>query len=458
MALRIYYCCSNLLVEVVCLNVLRKEVGKMKSSLIIILMITAAFVLAPVMVYAQTDQAAATPPLSQPLVREGTLATKLADVLKVGPATNEAEAESALTAVGIAPKNGWIADYPVTPDITGELQTSIIDAATAGGITLGKDDAVKAFNDVMNEYNLPVAPGISTVAASNATAPAYPESDVANNYYYDEGPPVVTYYAPPPDYAYLYTWVPYPFWWWDFWFPGFFVLADFDGHGHHHGHDGHHDGHHDGRGHEGKEFVSNHFRDPSTGTMSRVDPATRASGGTLTGGHRGWNNASAQSSAQSIVTNRRTFAPRTNSPAVSSSTNGMYATTPHSQTSVSSGGRNSVAPASGSHRISNYNNRSFNQSTYRAPRVASSSGQSRSFSQPAYRTSGNFSSSVGNRSYSMPSAGSRFSGSSISAQSLGGRSFSAPSVGSGFSGGSFSGMRGFGGGARTGGSFGGFRR
>ncbi|MDA8173965.1 MAG: hypothetical protein M0018_05150, partial [Nitrospiraceae bacterium] len=81
------------------------------------------------------------------------------------------------------------------------------------------------------------------------------------------GPPVVTYYAPPPDYAYLYTWVPYPFWWTNLWFPGFFVLGDFDivvfDHFHHHH----------------REFISNHFRDPVTGRFFRIDPTNRSRGG-----------------------------------------------------------------------------------------------------------------------------------------------------------------------------------
>jgi len=53
------------------------------------------------------------------------------------------------------------------------------------------------------------------------------EADV-DEYYEDEGPPVITYYAPPADYYYLYDWDPWPFWWAGIWFPGFFVLADFD--------------------------------------------------------------------------------------------------------------------------------------------------------------------------------------------------------------------------------------
>ncbi len=393
------------------------------KSLVILATIMIALVMMPVMAVAQPAQpGTATPPLSQPLVREGTFATKLADALKVGPATNEAEAERSLSAVGIAPKNGWIADYPVTPDIAGELQTSIADAAVAGKIPKTKDSAAKAFRDVMTSYNLSAAPGISDLAANEASAPAYPESEVINNYYYEEGPPVVTYYAPPPDYAYLYSWVSYPFWGWDFWFPGFFVLGDFDiGF---HGHRGHGDHH----GHGDREFISNHFRDPSTGRMSRIDPANRAHGGTFAdrGGATGWTSTSARSSAQSIVTNSRIFASgRMNS------ANGVARPTSLSMASASTAGKRAATGA-----------RTYGSSNLNSAR--SFSGQSRTFSRPAYRTQGNFTPSMGGRSFASPSGGSR--------------SFSAPSAG-GRSGGAFGGMRGsFSGGGRGGGSFGGSRR
>jgi len=59
------------------------------------------------------------PPISQTLVREGDFAVKLAESLKMGKPQGEAEAESMLASAGVAPKNGWIADYPLTPDIIG---------------------------------------------------------------------------------------------------------------------------------------------------------------------------------------------------------------------------------------------------------------------------------------------------------------------------------------------------
>lgn len=233
------------------------------KGLLIVGLLTMAFVAVPVVVNAQTEGIPA--PLSQPLVREGTLATRLSDVLNLGPAVSEVEAESALSAVGIAPGNGWIADYPVTPDIADELEASVIDAAETGNLSLTKDAAVEAFREVMAEYNLP-APPDGVAGSAEASLPDYPDAAALSNYYESEGPPVVTYYAPPSDYAYLYDWVPSPFWWSGLWFSGFFILTDFDVRVHRHGHKR-------GDGHD--EFISNHFRDARRGITVRVDPATR---------------------------------------------------------------------------------------------------------------------------------------------------------------------------------------
>ena len=249
---------------------------------------------------AQPEQTTAgNPPLEQPLIREGDLAMKLVEALKLGTPESETEAESTLASVDITPRNGWIADYPVTPDIIDELQSAVGEAAESGKIAVVKEAALETFRGVMNEYNVSVKADTSGKGAGETTGPNYPDSTVENNYYYDEGPPVVTYYSPPPDYAYLYTWVPYPFWWWDVWFPGFFILADFDAHvdRHRHGHD--HDRDH------GK-LISNHFVDPKTGRMFRIDPANRFHGGTFSdrAGAVG-SRPSAKSGAQAILNTSR---------------------------------------------------------------------------------------------------------------------------------------------------------
>jgi hypothetical protein len=74
---------------------------------------------------------------------------ELAEALKMGEVKNEAEAESRLASMGIAPRNGWIADYPVTPDIIGELQNAIGAAVDSDKIAVNKDEAMNAFQDLI---------------------------------------------------------------------------------------------------------------------------------------------------------------------------------------------------------------------------------------------------------------------------------------------------------------------
>jgi hypothetical protein len=230
------------------------------------------------------------PPIAQPLVREGDFAVKLTGALKLGTTSSEIEAESILGSAGIVPRNGWIADYPVTPDIIGELQTAIAEAAAAGKLAMGKDEALRASQDLLSGYDLSIKTGAPGQQGSTAPGTNYPESPVINNYYYDEGPPVVSYYAPPPDYAYMYTWVPYPFWWWTYWYPGFFILVDFHVPVYGHGYGGH------------GGYVSNHYRDVGTGGISRIDPANRAHGGIYPDRRgAGLSSPSARSGAQAIL-------------------------------------------------------------------------------------------------------------------------------------------------------------
>ena len=193
----------------------------------------------------------ALPPIGQALVREGDFAIQLEAALGMGTAGNETEAESRLAEAGISPRNGWIADYPMTPDIAGE-------------IGLSAESAAERFNNIMAQGGLSATAssvgGGSGAYAVSASAPGEAEID---DYYYDEGPPVITYYVPPPDYSNLYAWVPYPFWCYGFWFPGYFMLNDFHrpvfvGHRH--------------------AFVSNHFRDIGGRRYMRIDPVARFQG------------------------------------------------------------------------------------------------------------------------------------------------------------------------------------
>ena len=228
---------------------------------LLISVITVGFLMLPLMVYAQSEQrVTGVPPVSQALVSEGDFALELATALRLGTPSDEAQAEDMLTSADVTPKNGWIADYPVTPNIVGELQDAVANAADSRKLPMGKDEALKAFQDLTTEFGLAILPGSSGEYAENQPQP---NPAVIDNYYYDEGPPVVTYYPPPSDYYYLYAWVPYPFWCSGFFFSGFFVLNDFDNVVvvNHHGHHGHHK-------------ITNHFINPKTRTVTRVDPVS----------------------------------------------------------------------------------------------------------------------------------------------------------------------------------------
>lgn len=219
-------------------------------------LIISLLVFIPAMVCAETTAA---PPIRTALVREGALAVRLADVLELGAGNDEAAAESSLGELGIAPQNGWIADYPVTPDIIGELQQALIAAADASRLNMDRDDALQRFYDVNAELGLSVVP-YADESVRQASSEDYPTEATVNNYYYNYGPPVVTYYEPPPGYVYLYAWVPFPFWSWGFWFPGFYVLHDF-----------HKTVVIDSR----VVYVSNHYRDARHKRVYIVDPVKR---------------------------------------------------------------------------------------------------------------------------------------------------------------------------------------
>jgi hypothetical protein len=249
------------------------------------------------MAYTQSDQnSAETPPVAQPLVSEGDFALKLLTALDLGTATTEVQAEDILISVGIAPKNGWIADYPMTPIIIGEVQSSVVAAAVANKLPIGEDEALRAFQGVATEFGLALVPGSGQYAESQPpTSSEYIQPSVVNNYYYEQGPPVVTYYPPPWDYYYLYAWVPYPFWFSGFFFPGFFILNDFNvivvGHHHHH------------------HFrITNHFIDPKTNKAFRVDPTTRRIGRAVNPSPsrtQGFNSTEARRGAASIFNQSR---------------------------------------------------------------------------------------------------------------------------------------------------------
>jgi hypothetical protein len=313
----------------------------MRSMLIIVVVAAGLAFLPYAAPVGAQETSSGRPPVGQPLVSEGQFAVKLANGLGLTSSQHEAAAEDSLSRVNIAPRNGWISDYPMTPDIIEEVRQSAARAALAGGLNMSEDNAARAVSDVSSAMNLPVgfrdqysqqasssssysssseyASSSSYGADSQAPPPdggaygpddQYAGSPDVDSYYTDYGPPVVTYYAPPGAYDYLYDWVPYPFWWGGFYFGGFYVLNDFDCHGgchRHHGHDGHdgHGGH--GGGWEGHR-ITNHVGG-ANGAVARIDPVNRAtgrtrsatfSGGAGTAGTARFNSARGQAGARTI--------------------------------------------------------------------------------------------------------------------------------------------------------------
>lgn len=431
-----------------------------------LVIITAGLLLVPFAAYAGTgSESAAAPPVSQTLVREGDYAIELVGALNIGSVEDETQAEDILAAAGIAPDSGWISDFPVTPDIIAEIQVSIDKAVDAGGLPLGRDDADKAFFAMNADLGLSITPAASSEPANGPAAPAEPA--VINNYYYDEGPPVITYYPPPPDYYYLYAWDPFPFWCDGFFFPGFFVLADFhfvffdrdDFHFHHHHH---HDGDH--------RFITNHVTDPVSKRSVAVDPVTRQplnrtafkpvgarkfepvtrTAGTNNprtvgnAGGRSFNRTSASNLVNRSV-NRTGSGIRNTDRAISRTGSGTWGAnrgggSPSARTDMRwdrtetpsrsgpGAGRSVNRPTGGSDRV--YSGRSYN---------------SRSISEAGRSFGGGFS---GTRSFSAPRVSN---GRSFSAPPSGGRSISeyGRSFGGGFSGGGRSYGGGYSGGGRS---------
>jgi hypothetical protein len=191
----------------------RVEVRLMKKLLSI--GATVFLVLIPLMVNAQSGQnKPGPPPIEQSLVREGSFAMKLAEALKTGPVKSAAEAESMLASVGIAPRNGWIADYPLTPDIIGELRSAIGVAVDSGKLAMNKDEALMAFQVLVdNQWRQPVAPGKELAGQYGEYPPAVYEGDEGG---YEP------YYFPEP-YYYPYS---YPYY-----YGGYYYLGGFGGRG-----------------------------------------------------------------------------------------------------------------------------------------------------------------------------------------------------------------------------------
>ena len=142
------------------------------------------------------------PPTEQRLVREGSFAMRLAEALKIGEVKNEVEAESKLASVGIVPKSGWIADYPLTPDVIGELQKAVVEAASSGRIAMSRDEAMRVFQNLIMDIQSQYA----EVEPRPGRQP-YPGPYYYPGYYY------------PYSYSYSYPYPYYPPYFYSFYYP-----------------------------------------------------------------------------------------------------------------------------------------------------------------------------------------------------------------------------------------------
>ena len=165
------------------------------------------------------------PPIEQPLVSEGEFAVELATALNLTSSKDEAAAEDALDSIGITPRNGWISDYPMTPEIIAEVRESTARSASSGSLSISEADAARPVDNVSIAMNLQIeVAGENTLMIefkpNTGQAPRPPRRfpnmkrpQVLRYTMTSTDLPVVSYYPPPSNYGYLYAWVPWPFWW-----------------------------------------------------------------------------------------------------------------------------------------------------------------------------------------------------------------------------------------------------
>jgi len=207
----------------------------MIQRLLIILLTAGAYFL-PLPVEGQNEPAYVPEQIIAPsVVRQGDLALRLAQALALPNAEDEEEAIDALVTVGIVPTGGWMADYPMTPQLVTTLRDTVM--AAAGRLGIGSDTAMNIFTQLIADYGLPLPADMSASYAGGGFPPTtygpYCDGTALEYYYGNFGAPVYSYCPPPPAYLYLYSWVPGDFLLQRQAFTGFFVLKHFDRIPHH---------------------------------------------------------------------------------------------------------------------------------------------------------------------------------------------------------------------------------
>lgn len=74
--------------------------------------------------------------LAPPLVREGDFAVKLAEAPGFGAIADEDDAGQPHAGIGWSPRNGWMADYPVTPVMLAELREAVMASSESGRLSI----------------------------------------------------------------------------------------------------------------------------------------------------------------------------------------------------------------------------------------------------------------------------------------------------------------------------------
>jgi|GEM_PF-3378443 len=236
-------------------------------------LLAAVMLLFPYVAYAEYEtQARQASPIHPTLVHEGEFAIPLVEALEMGVVESEEEAVHRLIDADIEPTNGWIADYPMTPQIVGELATAIAAAAESNKMEMSREAALEAFNILVLEFGLSIPGDLGPEYADGSPVIDSPKCEYeAIKHYYDEyGPPVLTYCRPPYRYDSMYRWVPYDSWWYGYRYPGYYFLHSFHytiriGHHRHRNQQGHQHRPHNNIHHHKTPVKSDHPRRISKG-------------------------------------------------------------------------------------------------------------------------------------------------------------------------------------------------
>ena len=102
---------------------------------------------------------------------QGKYAVALAERLGLGKGLSVEAAISALTRVGITPKEGWKPDALVTAEFIAEIQDLVIMAAQRGLIPIAPEDAMRILASLSDDLGLPRPPVVALRPAPVIAAP-----------------------------------------------------------------------------------------------------------------------------------------------------------------------------------------------------------------------------------------------------------------------------------------------